>query len=163
MKATILRQWTYGTETTNTTFDGKQDADNFEIDREWEQQVDDPTTTEIVETAEDFILTARGITSGGIRVVGTTERYTPQGVLDSEDYVRIHYPKNVHISKRDRIFNIRTPQGETIWVEEEFDGRPTVFEVLGVTPIMDPFDQHVENQALLQRAQNQSPPVVVSP
>jgi len=152
--ATLLSQGEYGSAITSTSFVGRQNPVTLEIDRDWTPDTDKVTagTQQI-----DFPLIARGIVDGGIRVVGTTERINPDGAFVSEDYVRIQYPTNIEISKRDRIYNIRNPKtGVAIWKEEEFDGEPTVFEVLGVTPILDPLGQHVENQALLQRAEVQS-------
>jgi len=152
--ATVLSQGSYGTATTATTFVGRQNPVTLEIERDW-----DTDTDKVLAGVQEvhFPLIARGIVDGGIRVVGTTERINPDGVFTSEDYVRIQYPASIEISKRDRVYNIRDPKtGVAIWKEEEFDGEPTVFEVLGVTPILDPFGQHVENQALLQRAEVQT-------
>jgi hypothetical protein len=63
----------------------------------------------------------------------------------------------VTLSKRDRITNVSNAKGEIIWKEEEIQGAPaTVFIVMGVTPVVDPFGNHIENTALIQRAQVQS-------
>lgn len=154
MVATILYQGEYGTPRTATSFVGRQNPVTLEIERDW--VVDSDSVIAGVQQV-DFPLIARGIVDGGIRVVGTTERINPDGVFVSEDYVRIQFPANIELSKRDRVYNIRNPKtGSAIWKEEEFDGDPTIFDVLGVTPILDPFGQHVENQALLQRSEVQS-------
>lgn len=154
MIATIIRQDIYGTPRTSTEYANKQSALTFEVDRVWAEDSD--TVTAGVQH-EDFRCIARGIVDGGIRVVGTTERITPAGLIQSEDYVRVQFPADVALSKRDRVYNIRSAKsGVTLWKEEEHDGAPTVFEVLGVTPIFDPFGQMVEQQALLQRAEVQS-------
>lgn len=157
MKADILRQdrtvpnppdpegeWVY-----------KQDPDSGEILRSWQSgsQVDNPNTT-TDEGLESFRCEARGIIDGGIRVAGTTERFN--AVYENIDYVRISFPASVKISKRDRITNIRDGKGNVIWKEEEYPtSPPSVFNVMGVTPIVDPFGRHIESQALLERAQVQ--------
>lgn len=154
MLASVLRQDAYGTPRTDGVYVDRQNPITFEIERVW-IPTDADTATDGVQ-ADDFVCIARGIVEGGIRVVGTTERIAPSGVIQSEDYVRMQFPSNVVLSKRDRVWNIRSQKtGEPYWTEDEHDGTPTVFEVLGVTPIFDPFDQHIENQALLQRAEIQ--------
>jgi len=153
MYADILRQDQYGTPRTPGSYVEKQNPITFEIERIWTSD-SDAVTGGI--QLESMPVIARGIVEGGIRVVGTTERYTPGGLLESADYVRLQFPPNYGVSKRDRITNIRSKKGgDILWAEEEHDGAPTVFEVLGVTPIFDPFGMHVENQALLQRAEVQ--------
>ena len=158
MKADILRQdtiqpvdpsdpggeWVY-----------KQDPENGEIIRKWQSKdtVDDPSTPED-ESLETFRCQARGIIDGGIRVAGTTERFG--SIYDNIDFVQITFSSRVKISKRDRITNIRDPRGNIIWREDEQPGSPpTVFNVMGVTPIVDPFGAHIESFALLERAEIQ--------
>lgn len=157
MKADILRQDTV--QPVDPSDPGgqwkyKQDEDSGEIIRKWQPNpVDDPSTPEI-ERLESFRCQARGIVDGGIRVSGTTERFG--SMYDNIDYVQITFSSRVKISKRDRITNIRGPRGEIIWREEEHpDAPPTVFNVMGVTPIVDPFGIHIENFALLERAEVQ--------
>jgi hypothetical protein len=156
MKADILRQnittpnppdpegeWTY-----------KQD-ESGEIIRVWQPGSDNPDTVENEAAGlESFRCEARGIIDGGIRVAGTTERFTE--IYENVDYVKISFPASVRISKRDRITNIRDPKGNIIWKEEEQPSAPpTVFNVMGVTPVIDPFGRHIESQALLERAERQ--------
>jgi hypothetical protein len=92
-------------------------------------------------------------------VAGTTERWGETYV--DIDYVRIEFPANVIVSKRDRITNIRNRKGQILWVEEELapDGegrfKATVFDVLGVTPVIDPFGKHSSNVAMLERSEVQ--------
>ena len=154
MVATVIRQGEYGTPRTSGSYQNRQNPVTFEIERVWVPVVDNPNTS-VVENG-DFPCIARGIVDGGIRVAGTTERITPSGVIESADYVRMQFGPGVNISKRDRVYNIRDKQGKVLWKEEEHDGGPTVFEVLGVTPIFDPFNRMVEQHALLQRAEIQS-------
>jgi hypothetical protein len=47
---------------------------------------------------------------------------------------------DVKLSLREKISNIRSAEGVVIWQELDYPNEtPTVFEVMGVTPITDPF------------------------
>lgn len=153
MKATILRQWDYGSPVSDATFEGKQDPWTLEIISEWDQ--DTSKVESGIQTIE-FACIARGIEDGGIRVVGTTDDIKNDGKLVSSDYVRMQFGPNIILTKRDRVTNIKDSSGNIIWKEEEFDGSPTVFNVMGVKPVVDPFGSHIENSALLQRADPQN-------
>lgn len=155
MKADVLRSET----TTNTNpvdpnageWKTKQDPDSGEIIRVW-VPADNPDTPtdESGGTQETFWCEARGIVDGGIRVAGTTERFSD--VYFAADYVRITFPPTVTLSRRDKVTNIRDKNDHVIWREEErTDMAPTVFSVTGVSPIIDPFGNHIENVALLER------------
>jgi hypothetical protein len=161
MRADILRQ-TGGTTppTSEGHWEDQQDPITGEIIRVWVPIADDPETPDIDESlAGSFPCMARGIIDGGIRVAGTTERWGETYV--DIDYVRIEFPANVIVSKRDRITNIRNRKGQILWVEEELapDGegrfKATVFDVLGVTPVIDPFGKHSSNVAMLERSEVQ--------
>jgi hypothetical protein len=139
-----------------------QDPITGDITRVWvPSQDDNPDTPDVDEsfTAESIPCIVRGIVEGGVRAAGTTEEWGE--IYQSIELVRMHFPANVVLSKRDRIVNIRTARGQVIWKEEEAGAdtqgvyKATVFEVLGVTPILDPFGNHVESYALLERAEIQ--------
>lgn len=89
---------------------------------------------------------ARGISGGGIRVVGSTERWSD--VHEDVEIVKIQTGYN--LSKRDRIRNIRNSNGTLAW---EDDGQDIVFEVVGSTPIMDPFGRLIEYDVMAMRAE----------
>lgn len=159
MKADILRSDT----TDNTNPDDpdagqwvtKHDPDSNEIIRVW-VPADDPDTPEDESqgTLDTFRCEARGIIDGGIRVAGTTERFN--NVYEGIDFVRISFPANVFMTRRDRVTNIRDKHGKVLWKEEErTDQAATIFSVVGVTPVIDPFGKHIENVALLERAEAQ--------
>lgn len=155
MKADILRS---GTVTESETEPGEwvisHDPDSNEIIRKWvPSETDDPDTPE-VEGLESFRCMARGIVGIGVGGAGTTEKFSE--VYDSTDYVRIWFSSKVKINRNDRITNIRDRKGNIIWREEErTDDAPTVFNVLGITPIPDPFGMHNESTALLERVEAQ--------
>lgn len=83
---------------------------------------------------------ARSITGGGIRVVGSTERWSEQ--YDDVEVVKIQTA--LPIQKRERITNIKDRRGNVAWGD--------VFEVYGSMPVLDPFGNIVEYDLLVQRA-----------
>lgn len=104
--------------------------------------------------ALSFPCSARGFTDGGLRVVGTTERWSSRGTIQNIDTITLKYPKNMILSDRDRITNLRDKSSnKVLWLQE--NGKPSVFEVSGTTPIFDPFGNHIENSALMNIAQVQ--------
>lgn len=158
MKADILKSGTLEPDVDDTE-DGewvlKHDPDSNEIIRVWVPSGDNPDTPEVEHNIlRSFKCLARGIVDGGIRVAGTTERLSE--LYEAADYVRIWFPANTPINRRDRITNIRNRNGQIIWREEErTDLAPTVFSVVGVTPLPDPWGKHTESVALLERVETQ--------
>lgn len=150
MTATVLSQTPTGPADANGHYESRQDPDTGEIIRVWVPEDDDPVTPGT--QPRKIRCMVRGVIDGGIRVAGTTERWTPQGIYDNVDYIKMSFPASVILTKRDRITDITNAEGEIVWIEEESDSNGTVFDVLGVTPILDPFGKHVENFALLKRA-----------
>ena len=138
----------------------QQDPLTHEIIRVWqpfEVTPDNPATPEDETSFLTVPCIARGIVDGGIRVAGTTERWGE--LYENVDYVRMVFPPNFVITKRDRITNIRNRKGQILWKDEETDPtatsgwRSTIFEVMGVTPVPDPWGNHIENVAMLSRAE----------
>jgi hypothetical protein len=98
--------------------------------------------------------TFHGILEGGIRVAGTTERFG--NIYENIDWAKMEFGPGQPISKRSQVTNVRNLKGVIIWREEEMDPvngvfPPTVFDVQGVTPVVDAFGNQTENSALLQR------------
>jgi hypothetical protein len=114
----------------------------------------DPDSGEIRQTYEELKTGVKcqfhGVLEGGIRVAGTTERFG--NIYENVDWAKMEFGPNEPINKRSQIRNVRDLRGNIIWREEEYEGSPpTVFDVQGVTPIIDGFGRHVESVALLQR------------
>lgn len=153
MRATVLRQsGTNPQENPGGHWETVQDPDSGAIKRVWvpDEDSDTPGNQTLV-----INCMVRGVTNGGIRVAGTTQRYSE--IYENIDWATFVFPRNVILSKRDRITNVSNSKGQLIWKEEEIEGAPaTVFIVMGVTPVIDPFGNHIENTALIQRAQVQS-------
>lgn len=161
MEATVLRQGVQvdlPSDASDGTYVDEQDPISGDIIRVWQPTVkDDPTTPqdEVKQNAIPCIV--RGVVDGGIRVAGTTERFGAD--FESVDYARMWFPAGYVLSKRDRITQIRDGRtGQIFWVEEELKTQDnkyvaTIFNVNGVTPLFDAFNQHIENVALLERAE----------
>lgn len=162
MEAELLRQIVKNTSSNSPVGDppgtwvGYQNPITGSILNEWVpgSSVDNPATV-VNETTTPVTISclARGIVDGGIRVAGTTERFGD--VYENIDFVKMWVPARVRISKRDRITNIRAKKGgAVVWIDEEFEGRPTIFNVNGVTPLFDAFNNHTESFVLLERAED---------
>lgn len=154
MKADVLRQWdTTNAPTTAGYWTSRQDPITLEILRVW-VPVDTDTVTAGTQTWS-INCEARPITSSGIRALGSAENW---GMLyESEEYITLKFSSGDVLSKRDRITNVRNAAGKVIWVEEEapmVSGafKPTIFDVKGIVPLIDPFGNHIESMAVLERS-----------
>jgi hypothetical protein len=57
---------------------------------------------------------------------------------------------------REKITNIRDSRGECVWTEINFPtNSPTVFEVVGTTPLTDPFGSVLGYNSSVRRSENQ--------
>jgi hypothetical protein len=57
---------------------------------------------------------------------------------------------------REKVTNIRDSQGNTIWTEINYpNDTPTVFEVMGTTPVTDPFGRVIGYNSSMKRSENQ--------
>lgn len=161
MKATVLKP-AGAPETSAVTLDAKsvgqwkyiQDPISGAITRTWIEVTDDPTTqTDEYTEFHDVACAIRGVIDGGIRVAGTTERFGE--TYENIDWVKATFPPTINITKRDKVTNIRNAQGQVVWLNEESNGKPTIFNVMGVTPVLDPFSRVIYNVALLERSEVQ--------
>ena len=60
------------------------------------------------------------------------------------------------LTSREKVTNIRDMQNNYIWVELNFPTEtPTVFEVVGTTPITDPFGRVIGYNSSMKRSENQ--------
>jgi hypothetical protein len=135
-----------------------QDPISGTIERRWRPAATDGTQATMdlndPSTQVHFKCSAKGFPDGGLRLVGSDERFSPRGYVETVDSLTLKYPASVEISRRDRIYNIRDAKsGDTIWKED--NGNPTVFEVIGFDHITDPFGKVIEHSALIHRAQVQ--------
>lgn len=128
-----------------------QDPITGEILNDWIPGVpDNPSTPQNEELVPHTIeCLARGIISSGVGNAGSTEIFGE--VYQNVDVVRLWVPTKYNLTKGDRITNIRDKKGgKVLWKEE--DGTATVFNIDGVTPVLDPFNRHIENFMIIRRA-----------
>jgi hypothetical protein len=60
------------------------------------------------------------------------------------------------LTAREKVTNIRDVEGNTIWNEINYPNEtPTVFEVMGTTPITDPFGRVIAYNSSMKRSENQ--------
>ena len=168
MMVDVLRQAEHDAENIDISEQGKhvivQNTRTGQLERKWVPLVEgDPAPSDpdsYVPPKISIPCTFQGVIDGGIRVAGTTERFDKS--YDNVDFAKMVIPeyykgKRIVLSKRDRITNVRNKKtGRVIWVEEELDANngvypPTVFDVLGVTPVPIPMTDAVEYHVLLAR------------
>jgi hypothetical protein len=156
-RATILHQVgdlvsLPGDEFPTGEFVENQDALTGEIVRVWQPNTipDDPSTTGVNEsTVEQVKCLARGVNFKS----GINESFGAD--YKAMDTVHLWVPAGVAINRRDRVTNISTSTGTLLWTDEAVTATPKamVFNVVGVTPVMDPFGKHLENYAVLERSE----------
>jgi hypothetical protein len=155
MNAEILH-WqglTTGTEfdSTSGSWSSYQDPISGEIRNVWEPSIDTSNPSD----PEPFTIAclARGIVNTGLRSQGSRTTYGAN--YFDEEIIHMWVPSSVKITKRDRVTNIRDKKNGTIlWTDTDYqDGtRPTIFNVTGVTPILDPFNRVTEYFVMLEKA-----------
>jgi hypothetical protein len=60
------------------------------------------------------------------------------------------------LTAREKITNIRDVENNVIWTEINFPNEtPTVFEVIGTTPMTDPFGRVIAYNSSMKRSENQ--------
>lgn len=157
MRATLIRP-TGNIQTdpdTGGTWVEEQDPDTGEIIRIWKPVADNPSTPDTNESNTlEIVCMARGIVDGGIRAAATTESF--DDIYRNVDIINMWIPKKYRVTKRDRITNIRSKDGTFLWRDEEDEidtPKATVFNVNGIIPVFDPFNKHIDNFCLLERAE----------
>lgn len=96
--------------------------------------------------AKGIINNSASTRSGDMQTLGT--KYTNDQMLQVRTTEKL--------SLREKITNIRDMNLKPIWVEANYPSdTPTVFEVMGSTPILDPFGQIIAYNANLKRSENQ--------
>lgn len=134
-----------------------QDPITGEIRNKWvADPADNPDTPEVETTVKTFPCLARGIVDGSARAMSNTEIFGQD--YENIEVIKMWIPTWVDISKSDRVTNIRWKKGgEVVWVDEEYSAeptRPTVFNVMGITPLFDAFNRPVDKYVMLEKVQN---------
>lgn len=118
-----------------------QDTDSGALKKEW---IFDKTIP----------CSAKGIVSNSTST-RTNDRQQFNNKYAIEQLIQIRTTEKINI--RHKITNIRNKQNEVIWSELDYPSdTPTVFEVVGVTPIMDPFGIILGYNIVAKRSENQT-------
>lgn len=96
---------------------------------------------------------AKGIVSNATST-RANDRQTIDNRYKLEQHVEIRTTEKINM--RHKITNIRNSKGQVIWTELDYPTEtPTVFEVVGVTPMTDPFGIIVGYNTTVKRSENQ--------
>jgi hypothetical protein len=117
----------------------KQNANTGKIERLWQFQ----------DTIECM---ARGLGNLRGKDFGTADSW--KELYRKEDFLRIK--TMYHVTDTMRVTNVRDANGEIPWLEDSDSGTPTVFDVVGVTPVIEPFGTHLEYDVFLDRSEVQT-------
>jgi hypothetical protein len=119
----------------------EQDSDSGALKKDW---IFDKTIS----------CAAKGIVSNSTST-RTNDRQQFSNKYTMEQLIQIRTTEK--ITMRHKITNIRNKQNEVIWTELNYPSdTPTVFEVVGVTPIMDPFGVQLGFNVVAKRSENQT-------
>lgn len=118
-----------------------QDSDTGAIKKEWQY-------------AKTIDCSVKGMVSNS-----TSTRANDRQIIDNryknEQFVQIRTTEKITV--RNKITNVRNSSGEYVWTELDYPTEtPTVFEVVGVTPITDPFGTIVAYNTTAKRSENQT-------
>lgn len=117
----------------------KQNTDTGEIERLWQ----------FVETIP---VMARGLGNLRGKDFGSVDKW--RDAYSKSDFLRIK--TTFQIDDTMRVTNVRDASGKIAWIEEGASEDPTIFDVIGSTPVVDPFGESVEYDVFLDRAAVQS-------
>jgi len=118
-----------------------QDADTGAIVKEWQYY----KTVDC--SAKGVISNSSSTRTNSIQSFGT--KYTNEEILQVRTADRLTF--------REKITNIRDSKNNPIWVELNYPSdTPTVFEVIGSTPVTDGFGNVISYNSVLKRSENQN-------
>jgi len=126
----------------------------MDVYRQFERQ--DPDTGAIVKewsyyktidcSAKGVISNSSSTRTNSIQSYGT--KYSNEEILQIRTSTRLTY--------REKVTNIRDSKNNPIWVELNYPAEtPTVFEVIGSTPVTDGFGNVIAYNSVIKRSENQ--------
>jgi len=118
-----------------------QDADTGSIKKEWQFDRTVPCS------AKGIISNSSSSRTGDRQVM--SNKYTNDQILQIRTSDKI--------TLREKITNIRDAEGNVIWEELNFPtNTPTVYELMGITPMTDPLGGIVGYNSTVKRSENQT-------
>jgi hypothetical protein len=95
---------------------------------------------------------AKGIISNSSSRTADRQQFGSRYIVDQLIEIRTEEK----LTARQKITNIRDQQNNYIWTELDFPTEtPTVFEVIGTTPMTDPFGNVISYNSTVKRSENQ--------
>ncbi len=127
---------------------------NLDVYRQ--SEIQDPDTGAIVREW-NYYKTVACHAKGVISNSATTRSSDKQIFSNKYSNDQIIQVRTLHrITMREKITNIRDVDNNVIWAEINFPTEtPTVFEVIGITPMTDPFGNVIGYNSSLKRSENQ--------
>lgn len=95
---------------------------------------------------------ATSIQTDAVSDSGSGKKFNAE--YDEYDFIKVHTMER--LNKRQRITNVRAADGTVLWKEDERGGDPMIFEVQGVTALLDPFGAIVQYEVLAKRVEVQN-------
>ena len=128
---------------------------SMNLDVYYQTDVQDPDTGAI-KREWNFYKTvschAKGVISNSASRVADRQQFSNKYVVDQLIEIRTVE----RLTARQKITNIRDQKNNYIWTELDFPTEtPTVFEVIGTTPMTDPFGNVIAYNSLVKRSENQ--------
>ena len=127
---------------------------NLDVYRQ--SEIQDPDTGSIVKQFNYYktiACHAKGIISNTSSLVGGTKQNFSNKYSD-EQIIQVRTAEK--LTAREKVTNIRDANNNVIWNEINYPSEtPTVFEVMGTTPIMDPFGHVIAYNSSMKRSENQ--------
>ena len=127
---------------------------NLDVYRQYEVQ--DPDTGAIVKEwnySRTLACHAKGIISN-TSTTGSGNRQTFSNKYVDDQVLQVRTSEK--LTAREKVTNIKDVEGNTIWNEINYPSEtPTVFEVMGTTPMTDPFGRVIAYSSSLKRSENQ--------
>ena len=121
-----------------------------------QSETQDPDTGAIVR-AWNYYKTVQCHAKGVISNSATTRSSDKQ--IFSNKYINdqiIQIRTAEKLTAREKITNIKDMGGNVVWQEIDFPNEtPTVFEVMGTTPVTDPFGRVIAYNSSVKRSENQ--------
>ena len=128
----------------------------MQLDLYVQSDLQDPNTGSLVKQW-NYIKTipcgAKAVISNSIST-RSSDRQNISNTYKNEQFVQIRTVEKINL--RHKITNIRNKNNEQIWTELNYPTETsTVFEVVGTTPVTDPFGNIIAYNTIAKRSENQ--------
>ena len=96
---------------------------------------------------------AKGVISNSIST-RSSDRQVIDTRYQNEQFIQVRTSEKLNM--RNKLTNVRTKKGTVVWSEINYPTEtPTVFEIVGITPVTDPFGEIIAYNTMAKRSENQ--------